>query len=465
TLYFQIFPFLLVFFLGGLSFLVGFLWKKDFWTGFYLMFLNFFAGSFGFIVSFIRSGEIGGESLFWSMQSSSVLINPPFALSLVFILFGMLCLLRVRKWDLKKVLLVGLLFGMLINIKAYSGIVVLPALAFFAFFEKRGVWKVSLAAVIVSLTTFFIFNKNASSLFVFEPFWFIHTMIESTDRLSLPLLASARVNLTAQGSVFKLFLIEGFGLFVFIAGNMGTRIIGLASLVEKNVKQKFSNLDIFLIVGGAVGLLVPLLFVQKGTSWNTIQFFYYFLFFTNFYAAEVFSKLTRSKKIFAKIVLVILLLLTIPTTVSSLKGYFGWPPPAAISRHELEALKFLEGQESGVLLSQTWDPFKKRDFKTTPLPIYAYETTAYIPALTGMQSFLADEMNLIISDYDFKDRLDEQIKFFSTDDLIWQRGFLLNNKIDYLYLLKPEGVGKEKVDLGLKDIFENKEIVIYKVLK
>ncbi|MFH1601739.1 MAG: hypothetical protein ABIB61_02160 [Candidatus Shapirobacteria bacterium] len=95
-LYFQLLPVATAFFLGLLSFWVGMKWKKDFWTGFWFAFLNFWAGSLGWIVTLVREDKVGGESMFWSMQSSSTLINPPFALSLIFLLWGMFGLLNLK---------------------------------------------------------------------------------------------------------------------------------------------------------------------------------------------------------------------------------------------------------------------------------------------------------------------------------------------------------------------------------
>jgi len=136
--------FLFYFFtLGFLSFWVGYLWRKDFWTGFWLAFLNYFATSFGFLVTLFKSFDLGGESLFWSMQSISTLINPPFALSLIFLLSGLLILLKVKKWNYLKIIGLALLFGILINVKFYAGVVGLAGLGIYSFlklFKKEKVY-------------------------------------------------------------------------------------------------------------------------------------------------------------------------------------------------------------------------------------------------------------------------------------------------------------------------------------
>lgn len=466
-LYFQIFPFFLALGIGWLSFLVGYYWKKDFWTGFWLAFFNYFAGSFGFLVTLWRTGELGGESQFWSMQSISTQINPPFALSLVILLAGILLLLRIKKWNNKRIIGLGLLFGILVNIKVYAGIVALPALFVFALFKwsqkKKEYLGVFGIALVISGITFFLINRRAASLLVFEPLWFIHTMIESADRLYLPRLALARQTLIAGKLGPRLFLLELVGLGIFLIGNLGTRVIGLKTLIEKNIKKDFTDLDAFIFVGGAVGLLIPLIFVQKGTAWNTIQFFYYFLFFANFYAAVALSKLMKIKTNQKWIFLGLVILLTIPTSLATLKGYIGWPPPTALSKGELEALSFLREQKPATVLTFFYSPFEKERFAQTPIPLYAYETTAYVSAFSGKQTFLEDEMNLFISGYDFKQRIEDEVEFFVTDDEIWARGFLLNNQIGYIYLTDRQKFLLSEEQLGIDKIFDNEEARIYQV--
>lgn len=466
-LYFQIFPIFLAFGIGIFSFLVGYYWQKDFWTGFWLAFLNYFAGSFGYLVTLWRTGELGGESLFWSMQSISTLINPPFALSLVVLLAGIYLLLRIKKWNLPKILGVGLLFGILINIKVYAGIVALPALFVFAIFKffqkKREYLWVFIVALAISLLTFLLINKRAVSLLVFQPFWFIHTMIESEDRLYLPKLALARYTLISGKLGPRLFLLEAVSLAMFLIGNLGTRIFGFWTLFEKNIKRKFTDLDAFVLVGGAIGLLIPLIFIQKGTAWNTIQFFYYFLFFANFYSAVFLSKLIKIKNKVKWILLGIIILLTIPSTLGTLKGFLGWPPPTALSKGELEGLAFLREQKKATVLTFFYSPFEKERFTQTPIPLYVYETTAYVSAFSGRQTFLEDEMNLTISGYDFKQRVEGELKFFTTTDEIWARGFLLNNQIGYIYLTDRQGFILSEEQLGINKIFDNGEARIYQV--
>lgn len=466
-LYFQIFPVLLAIGLGILSFLVGYWWRKDFWTGFWLAFFNYFAGSFGYLISLWRYGQLGGESLFWSMQSISTLINPPFALSLLVLLGGMLLLLKIKDWNLGRVLLTACLFGILINIKAYAGLVGLAALgayALFKFFKKEKVYLgIFGLALLLGLLIFIPTNRQSGSLFVYQPFWFIHSMIESIDRFYWPQLAVARYFFTGKGTTLGLAAVEAIGVLIFLIGNLGTRIIGGWDLINRMREKKLGDLDCFLITGFFSGFVPVLLFIQKGTAWNVIQFFYYSLFFANFYAAATMARATKNKKLWKYLILIMVVILTLPTSFSTLKHYLGWPPPAAIPIGELEALSLLKSKKAGTVFTFPYDEFEKKNYSNTPLPLKAYESTAYVAAFSGQQTFLEDQMNLEISDYDWRQRREETVKFFTTADKIWARGFLLNNKIGYLYLTRDKKLKMDENDLGIEKIFDNGEVKIYEV--
>ena len=83
------------------------------------------------------------------------------------------------------------------------------------------------------------------------------------------------------------------------------------------------------------GLVLAMTFVQKGTPWNTIQFVYYSLFFSGIVAGIAFQQFIEKKaKPVRGILIVALLILTLPTTYSTLKHYVPTRPPAKVSGEE-----------------------------------------------------------------------------------------------------------------------------------
>ncbi|MFA5828019.1 MAG: hypothetical protein WC841_01470 [Candidatus Shapirobacteria bacterium] len=460
---FQIMPLLMSFSILYLSYSLGEKITGKTHGGLLLVFLNTFANSFGWIITLIRSGTFGGESLFWSMQSSSTLINPPYALSLIFLLVLILILYQHpyhQHLSAQKLVIVGLILVLCPITKSYSAI---PLYGFFSVFslaalKNKNFQPIIMLAISLALAAllFSIYNKSSVSLLIYKPFWFINSMIESKDRLYLPVIANMRYTLEAANRIgprlIGLYLI---GFASFVIGNFSWRVIGFLSLSQK--QNKILAAIILLLT------LIPTFFIQSGTSWNTIQFLYYALFLSNILLTIHIT--TNLQKVSIKILLFLVLTTSLLSNIDFIQNYTGNPPPTAIDRNELEAISFLNKLPPGTILTYPFDQYSKLIHPSTPLPIYLYETTSYLAAYTKHQTFVDDYMNLQNSGYNWTERLDSSKKFFDQKSIYQDRGFLVNNGIDYIYLA---GSQKNKTDLKIdqlyiKNIFENPEIIIYKV--
>jgi len=457
TLSFQILPIIFSLFLAALSFKIGY--KLFGYTGgLLLLFFNSFSSSFGWLVSLIRNQDFYGESIFWSMQSASTQSNPPYALSLIFILFGLLILLKNKHKTLDFIYLFILSLVLPVT-KAYSTFVWFPLFFIILIINKPSLKKYIFFGItaISSYLLFSYYNSGSTSLFEFNPFWFIHTLIDSPDRLFLPRLSAYRFNLSSIFDPRYLF-IEIFTLFIFIVGNFSWRIFGFIKPQNKYKKIYYSLLSVILFL-----FLIPLFFTQKGNTWNSIQFLYYSLFLSNILlTAFIISSLNQK---LTKILLTIIIITSLLANIGTYKTYLGNPSPTAVYPAEIEALNYLSQQTKGVVLTYPYNPYFKKSFSQTPLPLYAYETTAYVGAYTRFPLFLADEMNLQISGYDYQPRLNQINKFFKQESEFENRGLLVNNQIDYVYLVDQQ-INSTQLDLlkmSLQKIFDNGYVNIYQV--
>jgi len=251
-------------------------------------------------------------------------------------------------------------------------------------------------------------------------------------------------------------------LLIFFIGNLGSRILALGEIFSWfRQPKKASSFQIFLLTSLLVSALIPLLFIQKGNSWNTIQFFYYFLFLSGLLAALWLGRLLAKKKVWMKIlVLFLLIVFTIPTTLGTLKHYLPYRAPARVGFEELEALSFLSRQAQGIVLAYPHD-YSLRAENEAPKPLFVYETTAYVSALSDKIVFLEDEMNLEIMQVDWRFRRQESENFFKTNDLQWAKEFLNKNKIKYLYLLDGQALVLNSEKLELREIFDNGLVKIF----
>jgi len=473
NLYFQILPIIFALAIGILTYKFVYLWKKSKSGALWSVFFVYFGGGWGWIVSLIREKNISGESIFWSQQAISTLINPPFALSLIFILLGLIFFIKYRETKkLSDLIFTSLFFGLLIQIKAYAGVLVLSGLLVLSLIEiikdkKFEVFKILISSLALSLIIFLPFNRSAGSIFVFKPFWFLETMVGFADRLYFPRLYNA---ILSTKGIFSLkgvvSLILSFGLFV--VGNFGTRIIGFGTLLNMFKRKDWKDIQIyiFLLVIGLAGIVIPQFFVQKGTPWNTIQFFYYSLFIFSIFSGVFIAENIKNMKLYLPVSIGIILL-TIPTTIGSLK-YFYLPmrPPAKLSNNELAALNFLSQKEQGVVLTYPYDINKAKEAESNPpRPLYLYESTAYVSAFSKHQVFLEDQVNLEITGIDWEKRREEVLDFYSNNIKLESDNFLLKNNIKFIYLLKSQDNNIDNNYSNLQRIYENDEVNIYEVIR
>jgi len=470
VLYFQIIPPILAFLIGVLTYKFVYLWRGSKSESLLATFFVYFGGSFGWLVSFIRGEGWGGESMFWSQQSISTLINPSFALSLVFILLGLIFLIKhYEKKRLLYFILCILFFGVVIEIKVYAGLIALTSLlgvSLWQVIRKKNfstLW-IAFASIAISAVLFIPSNKSSAGLISLAPFWFLESMMTLSDRFGWEKLYSAMTTYKMGHVWLKGILAYGLAFVIFIIGNFGTRIIGLGSLL-RNRKKIFSAgpVEVFLFIIILAGITVPMLFVQKGTPWNTIQFFYYSLIFGGIVAGVEVGKIIRDKNIKIQIMTVfILVIFTIPTTIASLGNFLPPRPQSILPADEVEALRFLSGEPNGVVLTYPFDE-EKAAKAVAPRPLYLYAPTAYVSAFSGKPVFLEDQINLDIMQYPWIERRMEVEEFLATPDIDSAKNFLKENKITYVYWLEGQHAREGGLQLGLTQIFKNGSVTIYRV--
>ncbi len=156
-----------------------------------------------------------------------------------------------------------------------------------------------------------------------------------------------------------------------------------------------------------------------------------------------------------------MVLLTLPTTLITLHDvYLPSRPPAMVSRSELEALNFLRRQPSGVVLTPVVNP---NPYAPPPRPLYLYESTAYVSALSGKPVYMEDEVNLNITDFTWPARRKAILDLFNQTNSQAAAAWLDSQHIKYLYLPQVAFVRPvlSETDLGMTKLFENSQVAIW----
>ena len=477
-LYFRFFPVLFSFLMGLSVFSFVGRWKRKA-VGNWAVFFTYFVGSFGFVVTYLKSGKIfGGETAFWVSQLNTVIANPPHASAMILLCAFLLSFLLFTKSKSKGWLFICTLIGSVIaGFKVSGGVILLAGLGAASLFqiikEKRFDYTILfLILLATNFLTIHIISPDVESYLIFQPWWFIQTMI--VVKLGLIDWELRRQTYLAVGrftSYLRILQIEGTAFLIFVVGNLGVRIVGFPLIFEKLIhfkKKIFAHpIDAFLLSSALAGFIIPMLFLQKGIVYNSIQFMQYVLLVTGFYGAIfTYSILKKIKSpIWKYLFVAILVVLSVPTVIGNFVEFYGSPANAKISNDELSALSFLKDNSnpSDIILTPPFDGNAKYGYKTNPLPIYAWTSTAYVSSLTDRATFLSCEDMLRQTGYDVDGRLGLENKFFSQKDFAFNKNFLKENKIAYIYVPTPRKYSLQEEDNHLTKVFSNREVNIYKV--
>ena len=467
NLYFQIIPPVLAFFIGFFVYKFVYEWRGSKTQALLAAFFVYFGGGFGWIITLIQNRQISGESLFWGQQSLSTLINPPYALSLIVMMIGLIILIKLMKTpnNLNLFFLI-LIFSLLAQVKIYSAVLVLIGLfatGVWNYFKERKILILMVFVVTLIVSVIFLiptYDLRSGGL-IFRPFWFLENLVSDPQRLYWPRMASALANYKLAGNLVKGSLAYSLVFVIFLLGNFGIRMVALPWLGKKILRmKKITNIEIFVFTIIISGILLPMVFIQKGNTWNSIQFFYYSLFFMSIVAGiamgEFLERKINSAIMNKSLYLLIILVFTVPTLVSTMRHYLPSRPPAMISKSELHALQFLNLQPEGVVLTIPYDEVVAEKITSPPKPLYAYVFTAYVSALSGKTTYLEDEVNLDITGYDWEARKKEILSN------LYNLEYLRLRNIKYFYnpnsLLFPPDSGFNHYIIYNKD-----NILIYKI--
>ncbi|RJQ27891.1 hypothetical protein C4577_00420 [Candidatus Parcubacteria bacterium] len=469
-LYFRFFPFLFSFLLGGLAFLIGQKLGKSFASGIWSMFFTYFAGSFGYIVTFIKDKSIGGESLFWSSQIQSIIGNPPQMIALVIILtFTYLFITYIENQNRILLIMMIILAGSLTIFKVYAGVTLLGVITIislirFAKERKKDFLILTIVSIILSLLLYLPYTSKTASFLILEPWWFIRTMVVAPDRLGWLDMELKRQTYIVENNWKRVIQLEITAFLIFLFGNLGMRFIGFYTvfILLKNFRN-YLTYYIFLFL--FISLIFPLLFLQKGVASNTSQFLQYFLLFFGILAGVSANKIINQISFSPlKIIFCFLVIsLAIPTQVGLLYSFYKRPPLAVIKQDEVQALKFLfnNTDKNSVILTPAYNRFSPIKFSQTP-PIWLWSDTAYVSALSGRRTYNSDLEQLDIMGYDFKDRLTFQNSLFQEDNPSEFEKIIKEISINYLYFPKEL---KPKIDLdktSMENVFTNSNIEVWK---
>jgi len=251
-------------------------------------------------------------------------------------------------------------------------------------------------------------------------------------------------------------MIEAFNLTVFLFFYLGVRFFGLFYILVKVIKRRITQFDLVVVLTMITATAITVLIIQKAEWWNTIQFFYYAVFLSTIYLAELTYALIKKLKVIGYGLVVVIVLLAIPATIDITQWSMNFPGDAYLPKGEYEALQILKKQPEGIVYSPLFEKSLK-NLNSYPFPLYSNGDTAYVTAFSGKQSYLSDILQIRLTGIDYKKRLDK----------IEKNDCLILKEIDYIYYNNDYKINRKLFDCEnhLKMLYGNRTATIYKVIK
>lgn len=460
-LYFRVFPFIYSLFLGVSVYFLTKKITKNFSASIWATIFTYFAGSFGFLVTYLKNKTIGGESIFWATQPQSSSGNPPQIISnflfLSAIYFVLVFLEQKLKKEKIKYFIISLIFlGTISSFKIYAGVILLGTFAIIGTWQvitKRDsrLFILTLVSGILALSLYLPNSSNSSSFLIYEPWWYIRTMIVEPSRLNLLDWELRRQTYIYEHNLKRVIWLEGIGFIIFFFGNLGMRFLGLWEFIKQNNIFKISII---------LSLVLPLIFLQKGVASNTSQFLQYFVLLFGILSGIAVSKITKPKKL--KFLIPLIIILMIPTQIGLLYEFYSRPAFAKISSSELSALNFIKNNSNkdSVILTPPYNQYTNLE-KITP-DIWDWFDTSYVSAFSSRRTYFDDYEQVDIMGYNYKTRLATKKNIFESENIIDVKTSLLETNADILYFPKYLKPNINLEEIGLTMIFENTEVEVWK---
>lgn len=425
----------------------------------FLLLFSFFGSSFSYVLTLFHNGTIWGSSGLLSMQALQAMTNPQLGLSLLLLLVYLNRLMGSHKTSYKESLVLGLLVAASFALKFYTGVIFALMILVNFLFELKASQKLWLRVIMrhlfmaipVVLVGIWLYQPSGRPFpLVWKPFATVTPIIEDLQLLYLPILAQRLY--TTNG--IPLFALNLLVTIIYIVMNYGIRVAAIFSAFVKN-DRKNNRVRVMLIAGSLVGLLLNIIFVQKGIWWNTVQFLHVSLFLSGFLAAEFFDYLyTRTNGRIAKMgILAILLGLLLPANIDVLKTYANSKGSSYISSGQIEALEHLKQLPEGVVFATNF----VRDLNpkaTTPLLSTTFDT-AYVSAYSGKVTYFADKTQLELLTIDYVGR-EKLVNDYACEVLY---------EVDYLYEENnwPYTDKFAKCNVNYRKIYSNEKATVWRV--
>ena len=345
-LYFRLFP-LLISVLYGLAFY--FLSRKitgDVIARRLIIFFAYFARSFSVILFLFNTKIDMSESPI--VHSTGLILNPFIVLAIGMLIAGIAFLPEIKK-SLKYAVIVGLIFGVLSQIKVYAGIIAIGIICIFSLyiffrFRKKYIFNYLILLFITAIITAITFlpNNFKQGGLIFDPLEFYRHYISGNffDNLQWDL---RRMTFEQEHNYLMVAILYIAAVVLFWIYNLGILMV-IAAKAKSLIKKSFwlNEFSLILFFAVAIPVIIASLFIQSVSVFDTVQFLWIVIPLLGIPAGIIFAGYIKHNKFIGLSIILLILLFSVPGYLNSISDYNPFKPTLVINNNDLKFYKIIE---------------------------------------------------------------------------------------------------------------------------
>jgi hypothetical protein len=473
-LYYRVGPIIISISYGFALYLVSMIFCNSYFSRILVIIFGYLSGSFAYLLPVIFRNNIDWKSnTFFSDQPFDQLFNPYSVFGYVLMLFTVYLYFRLnneKKINSFFIFLTSLLISVIFGFKSFGGLIVVLSIILTEFsslliYKKSINYKLLIIVILLFIPVFTLITKPGSVSMKWYPGWILTEMVVGEDKLNLPKLAEIETYYRNTNQIKGLIKIKSIEFIIYFIGNLGTRLLGLLTLVYFIIKKDddFSKKRVLLFCFFCflTSFSIPLLFNLGSNAHNIVQFTPYgFVILSIFTAIMIDNFLTylkqRKKSFIASFFLIFIIIISIPVNIKNFVEKIKYPPDF-LEKEEIFAMDYMKNN-----LSRDYNILiDTNQFRYDPI---------YIAAFSEKKIFLSSPSYAKQTGVDYRHHLKLiNDQFYGQIDTV----ILKNNNIKFIYLLKKNDLDNQRrnvviknaiSDNKLKIIFENSKATIYEVI-
>lgn len=406
-------------------------------SGYLLIGMTIFAGSFAYLIPIFNPGQIWHESSFWVSQTMVMIVNPQIIYTLATLYLFIFLLKIATETNPKSIqyfsihLLLIILAATSIGFKSYAWVILTAIYGIYLLtelirYKSLKTVTVGLAYLLFSSPLIWLITKFKGNSFFYEPMWFTNSMIESPDRVNYLEWKFLQDHYQFKKNWIRFYEIEIKKIAIFYFGNLGVRsfFIGLPIFVLLRKKFVLTKISLYVFFGFLFSSIFPLIFLQNGTVWNSIQFWYYSLIFANILFVIFISEIIKKKSAFLiGVIFTFIFILAIPTSVKTIQDKNR--EPYIFGKDEIMFLQSLSSKENILICPERSNLYE----------------SSLVKSLTNAEIYLANPGQLDLVGSDLK--INQELKtIFEKKDKIEFNKLVESNQISIIICSEKEMLEK-----------------------